>query len=322
MLLLNRVSFAYAEKNVIDNISLSVKKGEHIAIMGESGCGKSTLLKVIYGLLTLPKGEIIYNEKKLLGPEFHLVPGHSFMKYLAQEFDLMPFTSATENVGDFLSNFYPNKKKKRIAELLEVVGMTEFANVHVRYLSGGQKQRIALARVLAKKPEILLLDEPFSQIDNFKKNELRYRLFEYLKQQQITCITATHDKNDILPFADKICILKNGKQLVIDSPKNIYSRPKLPYVASLFSEINLLNAQLFNEHFEKKKVIIYPGEIKISLNSDVKAEVINSYYKGSFYLIKAKVKKTKILFNHSKKILPGKFVGIKVSEKLIQLRIN
>ena len=322
MLSLNKVSFAYAEKNVINNISFSVKKGEHIAIMGESGCGKSTLLKAIYGLLDLPKGEISYNEKKLLGPEFHLVPGHPFMKYLAQEFNLMPFTSAAENVGDFLSNFYPKKKKLRVIELLEVVGMTEFADIHVRYLSGGQKQRIALARVLAKEPEILLLDEPFSQIDNFKKNELRYRLFEYLKQQQITCITATHDKNDVMPFADKMCILKKGKKLITDSPKNIYSNPKLPYIASLFSEINVLNAQLFYKDLNKKKVIIYPNEIKVSLKNILKAEVINTYFKGNHYLIEAKIKRTKLLFTHTKSLKPGVFIGIKVSKKLIQQRMN
>ncbi|WP_010522681.1 ABC transporter ATP-binding protein [Aquimarina agarivorans] len=169
MLSVQSISYAYHQTNVIDSISFTAKKGTHITLMGESGCGKSTLLKAIYGLLTLTKGKISYNAMELLGPEHHLVPGHPFMKYLAQEFDLMPFTSAADNIGDFLSNFYPNQKQKRINELLEIVGMTEFAKTHVRYLSGGQKQRVALARVLAKEPEVLLLDEPFSQIDNFKK---------------------------------------------------------------------------------------------------------------------------------------------------------
>ena len=322
MLLIKKISFSYTEKKVLNNITFSLKKGDHIAIMGESGCGKSTLLKSIYGLLTLSKGEIVYNNKKLLGPEFHLVPGHPFMKYLAQEFDLMPFITAAENVGDFLSNFYPKKKKQRIAELLEVVGMKDYANIHVRYLSGGQKQRIALARVLAKEPEVLLLDEPFSQIDNFKKNELRYCIFNYLKQQQITCITATHDKNDVLPFANRVCILQHGKQLVTDTPVNIYNNPKKPYVASLFSEINVLNAQLFYKELKNKKVIIYPNEIKISLKSSLMAEVIQSYFNGNFYVIKASFKKLLVTFNHPKNISTGKIVGITVLKKIIEQRIN
>ena len=106
----------------------------------------------------------------------------------------MPYISVEENIGKFLSNFYPEEKQKRTSELLEVVELTNFANVKVKTLSGGQKQRVALARALAKQPEIILLDEPFSHIDNFKKQSLRRRVFKYLKDKKITCIVATHDK--------------------------------------------------------------------------------------------------------------------------------
>ena len=175
----------------------------------------------------------------------------------------MPYISSAQNVGAFLSNFYPEEKQKRTQELLNVVGMTDYADIHVRYLSGGQKQRIALARVLAKEPQILLLDEPFSQIDNFKKNELRYRLFEYLKQQQITCITATHDKEDVLAFADEIMVLKNGQQIIKNTPKKLYNNPSNFYAASLFSEVNKVNANLFSLS-ENKQILLYPHEIKVT----------------------------------------------------------
>src|SRR5690606_5062310 len=147
------------------------------SVMGESGCGKSTLLKVIYGLLQADQGEIFYNNKKLLGPDFHLIPGEDFMKYLAQDFDLMPFITAEENVGKYLSNFYKSEKKKRTKELLELVGMSAYLYVKPLIMSCGQLHRIALAKVLAKEPEIILLDEPFSSIDNLKKNHLRRNLF-------------------------------------------------------------------------------------------------------------------------------------------------
>ena len=164
-----------------------------MAIIGESGCGKSTLLKLIYGLYDCDKGVLSWKSEPILGPKFHLIPGMPYMKYLAQDFDLMPFISVAENVGKYLSNFFPEEKQARIAELLEIVEMTNYANTKAKFLSGGQMQRVALAKVLALEPEVLLLDEPFSHIDNFRKNSLRRKLFAYLKQKNITCIVATHD---------------------------------------------------------------------------------------------------------------------------------
>jgi ABC-type nitrate/sulfonate/bicarbonate transport system ATPase subunit len=130
------------------------------------------------------------------------------MKYLAQDFDLMPLTTAAENVGSFLSNVYKDEKDRRILELLQIVEMEDFANTKVQYLSGGQQQRVALAKVLALEPEVLLLDEPFSHIDNFRKNALRRNLFAYLKNKGITVIVATHDSTDALSFADETIVLK------------------------------------------------------------------------------------------------------------------
>ena len=184
MLMVSNVSFKYTpKKEILDNISFSLEEGQHLCVMGESGSGKSTLLKAIHGLLDLKKGSIYWKAQEVLGPAFHLVPGMSFFKYVAQDFDLMPYTSVAENIGKFLSRFYPEKKEQRTNELLEVIEMSSFANEKVKTLSGGQQQRVAIARALAKEPELILLDEPFGQIDNFKKNSLRRKLFSYLKEK-------------------------------------------------------------------------------------------------------------------------------------------
>lgn len=295
MLSIQNVSYGYSKnKPVLSNIHLTIKQGEYVALLGESGCGKSTLLEIIYGLMDLEEGQIFHDEIELLGPKFNIIPGHPFMKYLAQDFSLMPYTSAAENVGEFLSNIYKDKKQARIKELLEVVDMSEFANTKVKYLSGGQKQRVAIARVLAKEPQILLLDEPFSHIDNFRKNHLRRKLFTYLKSQNITCIVATHDSTDALSFADKVHIIKDCKIITSGDPHTVYNHPETKYVASFFNEVNEIPNSLLD--LDKDGVsLLYPEQIKIVAHSNLQATVSNCYFKGSHYLVEASFKKNQIL---------------------------
>ena len=292
MLKVNTISFGYSKKKIVlDNFTFTLKEGEHLCVMGESGCGKSTLLKAIYGLLDLKKGEIFWKENQVLGPKFHLVPGMDFFKYVAQDFDLMPYISVAENIKKFLSRFYPEESEKRTQELLEVIEMKAFENTKVKNLSGGQKQRVAIARALAKEPQLLLLDEPFGQIDNFKKNSLRRKLFTYLKDKNIACIVATHDKNDALSFADKLIVIRDKKIVANNSPKEIYNNPEEKYVATLFDDVNEIN-------IAEKAILLYPHQIKLVEKSENKATVLNSYFKGSYWLIEAELRNKIVFFNH------------------------
>ncbi|WP_459741266.1 ABC transporter ATP-binding protein [Polaribacter sp. OB-PA-B3] len=293
MLKVQNISFGYTKnKMVLDNFNFNIKEGEHLCVMGESGCGKSTLLKAIYGLLDVNKGTIFWKDQQVLGPEFHLVPGMDFFKYVAQDFDLMPYISVSENIKKFLSRFYPEESEKRTQELLEVIEMKAFENTKVKNLSGGQKQRVAIARALANEPELLLLDEPFGQIDNFKKNSLRRKLFAYLKEKNIACIVATHDKNDALSFADKLLIIRNHKILTHNTPKEIYKNPKQKYVAALFDDVNEIE-------INGKTILLYPHQIKIVDNSETNAIVRNAYFKGSFWLIEAEFENQIVFLNHT-----------------------
>lgn len=305
MLELKNISFTYIDNVVIEDVSFVIKKGENIAIIGESGCGKSTLLKLIYGLYDLDKGVISYKDKIILGPKYNLIPGEDYIKYLAQDFDLMPYISVEENVGKFLSNIYRDKKKARVQELLEMVEMTEFAKVKAKYLSGGQQQRVALARVLALEPEILLLDEPFSQIDTFRKNALRRNLFRYLKEKQITCIIATHDSTDALSFSDETIVMKNGKVLAKNAPKELFENPSDRYVASLFGEINELKlSQLNDVEQEDKTILVYPHQLKANENGVLKVIVKQSYFKGTHYLIESVFENTVLFFENASDLEP------------------
>lgn len=297
MLDIQNISFTYTNIPVIKNISFSIEKGQNIAIIGESGCGKSTLLKLIYGLYDLDEGNIFYGDKPILGPKFNLIPGMPYMKYLAQDFDLSPYETVAENVGKFLSNGFANMKKLRVQELLEMVEMDQFANTKTKFLSGGQQQRVALVRVLALEPEVILLDEPFSQIDAFRKNALRRNLFRYLKQKGITCIIATHDSTDALSFADQAIVMKNGEIVVKDDPSKIYEDPKIKYVASLFGEVNEIPTHLLLPYEdETHKTLVYPHQFKMVPESKLMVKIRRTYFRGGHYLIETVYKRQLIFF--------------------------
>jgi len=303
MLQVKNLSFSYNKKPVLKDLSFKIESGEYLAIIGESGCGKSTLLKVLRGEYDLNKGSIFWKKEEILGPKFNLVIGYDFMKYVAQEFELEPFISVAQNIGQHLSNFYKEEKQKRIVELLEVVELTALANTKVKLLSGGQKQRVALARALANAPEILLLDEPFSHIDNFKKQSLRRSVFKYLKDKNISCIVATHDKEDVLGFADNMIVLNNNKIEAYNTPKYLYKHPKTPLIASFFSEFNVINGEIFYAH-----------QLKIVEKSDLKITVVECHFKGNYYLIEANLSGKTVFFEHNKILKKNEIQYLKITK--------
>lgn len=303
MLQVKKLSFGYSKEPVLKDINFTVNSGENLAIIGESGSGKSTLLKLIFGEYDLEQGQIFWKDNEILGPKHNLVIGYDFMKYVSQEFDLMPYTSVANNIGKHLSRFYPEEKEQRTQELLKIVELEDFATTKVKNLSGGQKQRVAIARALANEPEILLLDEPFSHIDNFKKQSLRRNVFNYLKTKSISCIVATHDKNDVLGFADEILVLNSKKIIAKDKPQELYKNPRLPLIASFFEEFNVI-----------KNKIYYAHQLKIVEHSDLKATVKQSYFNGNSWLIEAEYNETIIYLNNNESINQEEVIYFKISD--------
>ena len=301
MLQIKNISFSYDKTPVLKNINFNVKEGENLAVIGESGSGKSTLLRLLYGEYDLNEGQVFWKNTEILGPKHNLVIGYDFMKQVTQEFDLMPFITVAENIGKYLSRFYPEEKHKRTEELIKVVELEAFANTKVKLLSGGQKQRVALARAIAKQPEVLLLDEPFSHIDNFKKQSLRRNLFRYLKEHNISCVVATHDKEDVLGYADKMIVLDQMTIVAKDSPEELYSNPKKPLIASFFGEFNVINNQ-----------IVYANQLRLVEKSDLKAIVIKSYFKGSYYLVEAELGGNVVFFENYNNILEREEINLEI----------
>ena len=305
MLALELSSFAYSEKEILKDISFQLEAGKQLAILGESGSGKSTLLHIIYGLLHLDGVSLSWKGKKLLGPKHNIIPGEPFIKLVSQESTLMPFTSAADNIATHLSRTNQKKDDQRVKELLEVVDMVSFGNTLVNTLSGGQKQRVALAKALANEPELLLLDEPFSNIDSFRKNKLRRNLFQYLKEKNISCITATHDSEEALAFSDYILMLNNGTTQLFGTSEEVYSSISTPYEAGFFGDVNLLPAGLVSS----EEIILLPHQLKVSENkTKLKVTVKNSYLKGHNYLIHCQLKNLDLYVTHSSKMNQGQLI--------------
>lgn len=296
MLQVEHLSYSYNDQEVVKNVSFKLEAGKAYALIGASGSGKSTLLKLVYGLLDAEKGTVFWNERQVLGPKNHLVPGMDFMKYLAQDFDLMPYVSAAENVGRFLSNFYLKEKAVRIAELLELVDLTAFADVKARFLSGGQMQRIALARVLALAPEVLLLDEPFSHIDSHQKSRLARHLFRYCKSRGITVLFTSHTPEEALMYAEEVLVLKEGRLIVQDTPQHIYELPTDEYTARLTGEVNVLPVRYLGVANDEV-LFLRPHQLEVS-QEGLLVEVVHSYFTGRVYLIEAVFKGHTYFFEH------------------------
>lgn len=311
MLKVSEVFFGYRPTHyILKNLTFNIDEGEIHALLGESGSGKSTLLRLLYGLLDANKGTIHWKNQVVQGPAYHLVPGMPFMKYVAQEFDIMPFVSVAENIGQYLSNRKPKEKQVRIDELLEVIHLTEYKNTPTKELSGGQRQRVALAQALAKQPELLILDEPFAHIDYHIKNTIARNLFDYIKKEKMTAIFSTHHAIDALHFADKILVLKEGKLLRHTSPEALYQHPKTPYEAQLTGEVAIVESRHFGM-MPNRLLMLRPHQIYLS-EEGIETKVHHCYFNGNDYLVEVLLDHQKIHFLHSEPIQKNTIIKISI----------
>jgi len=205
------LDFSYTPKEkVLNEISFSLYEGEIVAILGSSGSGKSTLLRLLSGLEMPDEGSIVVNEKTLCNAKTFIDCEKRAVGMVFQDYALFPHMNVEKNIAFGLKKMTRSDKKKRVMEMLELINMTEKKNAYPHELSGGQQQRIALARALAPKPTILLLDEPFSNLDTDLKTRIRRELRGIMKTTDMTSIFVTHDYDDAREIADRIVYLENG----------------------------------------------------------------------------------------------------------------
>lgn len=242
------ITKSFDEKIVLENINIDIKDGELVSLLGVSGCGKSTTLQLIAGLINPDSGDIIFNDKSVL----NIPTGKREAVIVFQDYLLFPHMSVYENIefGLKMKNINKKTRKDKVNELIKLVKLNGYENKYPSELSGGQKQRVAIARTLAINPKVLLLDEPFSNLDINLRNEMREFVLNLQKKLYITTILVTHDKEEALIMSDKIAVMVDGKIEQFDKPTTLYQNPKTKSVANIFGERNYIKGKIENEVFK------------------------------------------------------------------------
>ena len=241
-LVLDRLTKHFGAHVAVDGLSLAVEKGEFLALLGPSGCGKTTTLQMIAGFVPPTSGAITLEGKNLLA----IKPNQRGLGIVFQSYALFPHMTAAENVafGLEMQGIGRDERRKRVAETLDLVGLSAFAERYPRKMSGGQQQRVALARALVIRPQILLLDEPLSNLDAKLREEMQIELRQIQRTVGTTTILVTHDQAEAMALSDRIVVMNQGKAEQIGPPHETYEHPATPFVASFLGKTNQLEAEV------------------------------------------------------------------------------
>jgi iron(III) transport system ATP-binding protein len=239
-LVLDRVSYRYGARTVVDAVSLDVGPGELVCMLGPSGCGKTTTLRIAAGLEPPMGGRVVLDGRPVAGDGAWLPPEARKMGYLFQDYALFPHLTVMENVAFGLDGLPSRDRAGRARAMLAQVGMGDYADAWPHQLSGGQQQRVALARALAPQPTVMLLDEPFSGLDRSLADQVRQDTLRLLRETGVATLMVTHDPEEAMSMADRIAVMRAGRVIQSGSPKELYDRPADPFVAGLFSQVNVL----------------------------------------------------------------------------------
>lgn len=253
-------------------------------MLGESGCGKSTLLRLLYGLLDAESGDIFFKNKRVTGPAYNLLPGVADMALLHQDYQLMPKITIRENILYPLLDQTKDYSTAMADELLNILNLTEHQHKLPYQLSGGQQQRAAWARALSTKPDLILMDEPFSNLDVSLKENLRNELKEIVLALGTSLLMVSHDIDDAFILADRLLVIKNGKIVREGTPQDVYQNPGNSYVASLTGRNTNIPKEWLPENVDQHtQWCIRPENIRLAENG-FKVRITNKKFMGSYQL--------------------------------------
>jgi len=302
---------------------LTITQGKITAIIGESGSGKSTLLKLLYGLLSPDSGEVRFKGERIWGPNEKLIPGHDSMKMVAQQTDdLNLFAKVRDNIAIMLPSTDLKAKLEKTENILKQLRMTALADKQAVSLSGGEKQRLAIARAIVVNPEVLLLDEPFNQVDTSFREGLQHDIRQIVKDSGLTVIIVSHDPAEVLSMADELLVLKDGEILESGNPRAMYQHPANLYTAKLLTNCTVLTrdeAKICGLKTNAEHVVIYPEwieTVKTWTNNDWQVKQV--LFKGCYedLLLEHKGITLRVLNDQFGKYKEGTKINLKLNKWL------
>ena len=328
------LNVSLSKNHILKDINLDIKSGGFVSILGNSGCGKTTLIKSIAGLVDISSGSISIDENDISG----LSPEKRKTVIVFQDLRLFQHMNVEQNIAFYMKLQKMDKKdiEERVKVLLEQVRLSGFEKRKISQLSGGQMQRVALARALGANPKLLLLDEPFSGLDESLRKDMGNLVKRLHKENKITTIMITHDKEEAMKFSDKVALMKEGTILQYATPLDIFSRPKSKEVSQFMCELNYFDGEVKDGKFTseiisfntdkaegKYSLMLRPGGLSVSSKSDEGYLIKETVYTGEFvslllerdkeYLVRLAYKEFKSL-----ELKAGDYVKIKVNEEVFE----
>lgn len=328
----SQLQCGYQQQTILDRLSLDVEAGEIVCLLGASGCGKTTLLKAIAGLMDTNQGTIHIDGQAVNGPNLKVEPEHRQIGMIFQDYALFPHLNVGQNIGFGLRHWSKQHKRQRITEMLSLVHLDGLEDRFPHQLSGGQQQRVAIARALAYQPKLLLLDEPFSNIDNQVRHELIGEIRQLFKAQGMTAILVTHSREEAFAFGDKIAVMNQGKIEHYGHAAELYHRPNNTFVAEFLGACRFLPAKRLNgDHFvtelgtlqaqalapiaegESGLVLLRPHQVTVSADNSSAYRVVESQFTGENYRVLVSLGEQSVIATTSQPLPAGQLVSVSLN---------
>jgi iron(III) transport system ATP-binding protein len=259
---LDGVTRSFGAETAVDSLTLAVREGELLTLLGPSGCGKTTTLRLLAGLARPDSGTISIAGETVAGGGRFVPPEERDVGIVFQEFALFPHLTVAENVGFGIDDWPAEKREARIDELLDLVSLTGYGDHAPDDLSGGQRQRVALARSLAPEPDVLLLDEPFSNLDIALRKEMREEVRRILKAAGVTAVSVTHDQEEALSISDRVAVVSDGRIEQVGRPEAVFEHPESRFVAEFLGQAGFLSGELESGLIETAVETLHAGMLE------------------------------------------------------------